>query len=834
MLPTHRLLPQAATGYDLSPGRAWVTAYLPRATKNLFTNPSFEFDTSGWSTVTATISRTSSFQFRGAWACTVTPIATTASGIYGSMTRTQTGIRYAVSGHVRRTFVDTTAAVRPDQLRWRIQGQDIPVQDHELTYVGDGWWRVETTYTGTAASTAAPGILIVGPILSSWYMDALQWEEQDLPTTYCDGDEEGLVPGEAPPAYQWLGQPHASESIRSGTTRAGGVRVRLDQVGFQLTALTGLGLPPQENQLVPFAASPGSQWQGARLPSRTVAIAGAIQATSLQRLDQLRADLRALFALDTSGTPQPIRLELQRWDGPAADGVAGGDAVTMDCVYTGGLDETTDNRYQERMSIQVLELVPGLRALASRGLTITTAVAVATSPELGWWDRTSQTWTWDYLSMNGAVNAIVFGPDGKLYAGGAFTTPGNRVARYNFTTAAWETLSTGLAGTVRGLAFDRRGYLWAVGDSGMATTSSVAVWNGSSWSAVGTYTDTMRAVALGRAGADYMYYGGDTGGHASLYRATLASPPATATITTGSGGGQVSAIAADLGGQQIYVGGTFTNLGGVTGATGVCSMGSGTTVTAMQTGTTAAVVGLAVDRRGRLWAVGAITAASGITVSGVARWTGTAWETVPGVNVASNSPTGVAYDPGYDACWIMEQRAPRAGTIQTIRLCRDGVAAPLPMVLLRGGVVAQNGAYVAVAGFLVSAGSEPLPAPPAETTNPGTLPSPATAVAWQTVGSQRIHAVRVNASLVELDAQIIPVNEALTIETGPAPAVTSRYGGDEGGSVIQGSDLAGMLVPPGTFSVALLPGRLAPSTYSAWISWHPRYGALGDAGRDPA
>ena len=143
----------------------------------------------------------------------------------------------------------------------------------------------------------------------------------------------------------------------------------------------------------------------------------------------------------------------------------------------------------------------------------------------------------------------------------------------------------GMSGGVNALAFDTSGNVYVGGSfasaGGVANTSYIAKWNGSSWSALGTGMN-----------------------------------------------GDVSALVYDSTNNVLYAGGTFTTAGGVT--VNRVAKWNGTSWTALGTtgvsGTSAAVYALAMDSSGNnLYAGGNFTTAGGVTVSNIAKWNGSAW-----------------------------------------------------------------------------------------------------------------------------------------------------------------------------------------------------------------
>src|SRR5207247_2333982 len=104
--------------------------------------------------------------------------------------------------------------------------------------------------------------------------------------------------------------------------------------------------------------------------------------------------------------------------------------------------------------------------------------------------------TWSALGqgVDNTVRALALDSGGNLYAGGDFTTAGgisaNHVAKWNGST--WSKLGTGMNNgtdnSVYALALDSGGNLYAGGDfttAGGISANYVAKWNGSTWSALG-------------------------------------------------------------------------------------------------------------------------------------------------------------------------------------------------------------------------------------------------------------------------------------------------------------------------------------------------------------
>ena len=826
MLPTHRLIPDPTTGYALNPERGWASVYLPQATTNLFRNPSFERDTNNWTatsdgSTTTPYDRTTDAQFRGAYTGRLT-IRTggTFVQIVGP-TNAAAGQVYALQAHFKRPG---GANVDPDTVRAVVNGTNVPWQT--LTYVADGWWRGELVYTATGSNPA--GVRVLGSPGQVFYVDALQWEQRGEPTTYCDGDELGLIPGETPPAFAWNGAPHASTSTRSAATRAGGLRRNLDGYGLTVVGLVGLGMPPQQNQTIPYAGIDGSFYQGARRPERGFTIAGAFQATTPQELDRFRRDLRAALAFDATGQPSPVVLELQAWRGATAIG----EAVTCVCSYVGGLEASQGSLYAEKASIQLVEHVPGLTGLASRGGTIAEGAAPSMT-YLAIRDERTQAWSYPTgLNAQPQPNAVIFGPDERLYVGGAFTAPGNRVAAYNFQTAAWETLSTGLGAQVNALAFDRQGRLYAGGAAGLIVGSTVARWDGSTWTAVGANADTVVALAYDPA-SDRVYAAGSNGGNATLRRSTGGAW----TNITSATAGDVRDLAFDPGTETLYLAGSFTALGGVAGATNVARYTFAGGLAALGAGADAAAQSVTVDAYGRAWFSGNFTTFAGVAVQRIARWAGQAAEAVPGVVVSSGAPTaivqanpatgevwagGVELSAGSGVGWL--QRVTAAGPLWPGLAINE--TSPVETV-----AVAFSPSRTAVARD--STGTSNILEPqPATASNPGSLPAPAVVVQRVTnlINAHVIYGP--TGAQVDLAILVVDAGDTLVVDSRPGVlAVRSDYQGDLRRTLRLGSQLAGLLLPPGASTLRAQNANVVGANYEGAFFYQPRYGALGDAVR---
>ena len=177
------------------------------------------------------------------------------------------------------------------------------------------------------------------------------------------------------------------------------------------------------------------------------------------------------------------------------------------------------------------------------------------------------------------VRALVYGPDGALYAGGDFVVMDgvtvNHIARWDG--SSWTSLGSGLNGSVEALAFDSSGTLYAGGEftqAGGTSAAHVARWNGTGWSALGS---------------------GMSGGSGTIVKALV------------------------IAGSTLYAGGVFTTAGGIAAAN--IAAWSNSAWSPLGTGVNDRVRALLWDGTGTLYATGDFTSPSGR----IAAWNGTSW-----------------------------------------------------------------------------------------------------------------------------------------------------------------------------------------------------------------
>lgn len=354
-----------------------------------------------------------------------------------------------------------------------------------------------------------------------FYIDGVQVEEKAYWTTYCDGSQDGC---------EWEGEKDGSTSRRSGLTCAGGrVRDLEDDYHFHVEQIIGAGAAPQLVNLDHYAIIPGAALNSIKVEGRPFTLAGMLTGTSESNLRARMQDLINAIAGDSLPEDddgiQPIRI---RYTGAAVQkelavhyetGLEGNKSFRRDArgwEQIAALRFLAPDPYWLEIGETSIQLDPAAVAASNHhefaGRLRETSVALGgyTSP-------------WNELNVSaspasGEVLCSVVGPDKKVYIGGTFTDwngvgGSDYVAVYDPVTDTWSTLggASDFNGAVYALAFGPDGTLYAGGAftdcAADPDADYLAQWDGSNWSAVSAGgVDGVRALAMGLDGT--LYIGG--------------------------------------------------------------------------------------------------------------------------------------------------------------------------------------------------------------------------------------------------------------------------------------------------------------------------------------
>lgn len=281
-----------------------------------------------------------------------------------------------------------------------------------------------------------------------------------------------------------------------------------------------------------------------------------------------------------------------------------------------------------------------MNMLHARTMAIATAVCVLSRGAAG---QCAEGWL-PGSTIGGGVNAgatsLMVMPNGDLVAAGLFSAaagfPVNRIARWNGT--QWLPMGSGLAEIAQALAVTPgNGHLYAGGTQfgGNRYFAYLQRWNGSSWSSLGSIAfDRDAGVnALLAANDGTLIVGGafsSVGGLANTSNIARWNGSSWSAIGTGVGtaaAGEVRALA-KLPDGDIIAGGTFSTVGGEPMSN--IARWNGSSWVGLGEGLPGSVGALAVLPSGDIVAAGQFNSINGVTVNRVARWNGVDWVAMGG------------------------------------------------------------------------------------------------------------------------------------------------------------------------------------------------------------
>jgi hypothetical protein len=262
------------------------------------------------------------------------------------------------------------------------------------------------------------------------------------------------------------------------------------------------------------------------------------------------------------------------------------------------------------------------------------------------WDGTN----WNTVgggTMGGASSAnrvlAIAGQGSDVFVGGAFTNVGginvSNIARWDG--ANWWNMGNGfdsivgVLAAVPGAVYVGGGFTNVIGPPSTFTVNHIAMWDGFNWNSLGSGVNangTVNAIAVS---GNNVYVGGTftNASGVAANRIAVWNGFSWASLGSGSANGlNGTVLAITLNGSDVYVGGTFTNAGtsvvrGIAKWDGANWSGLGSGATGPSAGEIRA---LAFGGDGKLYCCGRFTNMSGINVSSIARWDGTKWETLGG------------------------------------------------------------------------------------------------------------------------------------------------------------------------------------------------------------
>lgn len=608
-------------------GPFW-SVILPSEGTALNTNPSYEAGTTGAAAIQgATLGSAANEQQFGAWSLSVAPTSNGTSGAYLGTFAASNGSTYTYSAYVQGVsnvsymlaVADTSNALLGSVL-----------------FTGGGTWqRYAGTYTEASGANRRVIVRKNGDATTgTFYVDGWNVCPGANLQTYLDGDQEGCI---------WLGAPHASQSSRSGQSRAGGSVVALAALGFTVDESLGIGMPPVENSTQSFAIVAGGEFQRQRAGMRPITLTSYLTGTSWTNLHQLRTAAINAFKIDAVTPQQPTRFLY----------TGGLGTVQIDAVYDGGMEFGAPDGFTENMSVRFLAVNPYWEATTDEGTALAPRVNLGS---VAWILKRNSLGQWGTLGANGTtadgvISQLAVGTDGIIYCAGAFGSMGGTYApylgQYNPTTNRFGTLTGGTVNSnVYSLAVNSRGSLFFGGKmTNVAGTTSFGL--GFWASTFGTLGGTITQLGAGGVFAlkfnqlGTLFIGGDFTG-ASGTTAPYLCLYANGKIgtLTGQTAGTVNNIVYSLTvglDNTLYFGGTFTKVAGTTGINRV-GLWNGA-FGSMGTGLDNTAYALATMPNGQIAVAGQFTTAGQGSAAGIALWNGIQYSALGSGLMPTGAPT---------------------------------------------------------------------------------------------------------------------------------------------------------------------------------------------------
>lgn len=439
----YKKTPELLSGYPLR--NYVVEVVLARAARNLATNGSFEKDVVNWTAISGTRTQTAEWQRYGAYGLKVTPAAGVNDGVYYGGTdplalAADTLYFASIWGKFeprmpyKMYFASTGGTQSGNQIKFTGLGR---AQRVVLPYVERSGANRRVYVTKNNHSNTRP-----------YYLDGFQVEEARI-TDYLDGSLLGFLPNEN--AYIWDGEPHASTSRRSASTRSGGEAVNIAKYGFIISALMGLGVHPVNNIATALSMIGGSIYQRT-IPEaeRVFSIIGDFRKPRGEELEEAIEELTEALTFGNSPGQQPMLLRF-RMDNSKEPGKYC-EIAEVPCLYAGGLEGERTNEQGEAPEIRFVTYLPVIQRQGNEG----TEVEYVESLDPGHLARRSPDGSWGsagggFTGGSPYANGGKELPNGKIVFFGKFSGAGGvantrLLALYDPLTDSFSSMSGGAAG----------------------------------------------------------------------------------------------------------------------------------------------------------------------------------------------------------------------------------------------------------------------------------------------------------------------------------------------------------------------------------------------------
>lgn len=484
-----------------------------------------------------------------------------------------------------------------------------------------------------------------------------------------------------------------------------GTEVSLAGLSVALRSAAGAGMPPFEQGTVELAQQGGLFYQQSFASARRL----LLRLVSRQRQATLHSTRLALI--------NALNPDLVQAHSPAYLRYTGGTKVLqLPVIYDGGLEDGD----AQALELRFLAYDPAWTAtsLAAQSLAVRNTIAAADyllqrsaagvwsgfpspggavnallvasdgSRYIGGefagyvrrWDATGGQWVM-CSGLDGDVTCLAEGPDGTIYAGGSFSTPGNYVARWDG--ANWAAVGSLGAASLLPYAMvvgpDGRLY---IGGLDLGAGDTAAVWDGASWAGLaGGPGGTVYSLAIGSSGV--LLVGGNFAGGVQRWTGALWRPLGEG-ISKTSDTPTVRALARGPDGL-IYAGGDFDHADGAWAAN--IARWTGTAWLPLGNGVDAPVYALAVrEEDGLLFAAGQFGLAGGLAMPDtLAQWNGYAWFPLDVDTTRTPASNIVALAAPADRSVLIGYGSPATATSAAVAtVTNQGSAAAYPILTIQG------------------------------------------------------------------------------------------------------------------------------------------------------
>ena len=417
----------------------------------------------------------------------------------------------------------------------------------------------------------------------------------------------------------------------------------LSDLGWRVVRVSGAGYPPVDQ--ISYVADPhqGAVFDGFKVRPRQVTLVlrslgglSALHDARRKLSDAVRPDL-------ASSSPATLVYN------------GGGCSLRLDVHYAGGL-EFGPQYNSEAVALRLVAYDPYWRSGLSSSATLSTSAQLPDGRYVYYRDASSSAWgvlggLFAYGAGEGSIEALA-AAGSLLYAGGAFDNIGGvtacQIAVYNG--SSWSAVGGGMNGVVYAIAAGAGDKIYAGGsftEAGGVSACRIAVYANGSWSSVGSgMNNTVLAVAVGIDGT--LYAGGqfDQADGATACRIAAWDGSSWSDLDGGMDE-RVTAIVVGADGT-VYACGYFTTAGSTT--VNYIAAWNGSAWSDLGGGLDNYAYAMALAADGRLYVAGAFTTAGSQSVDGIAVWDGTSWSSPPGLDLQSAT---AVYELGFDADGVL-------------------------------------------------------------------------------------------------------------------------------------------------------------------------------------